>query len=276
MSSIETPFTDEINALVEKYPTAPGDVRAVGEPTWTDLSDAFPTTLPGGVERAVARFQSRGVEAIYNDAQLEGMGFTIPEIEDLLGGTHVPGHTEGETEQVADMKKAATYLANRVIEGPIEPSRGISDDLHVFIAGHLNIPTLAFRGAQRERYEGPLVALGRGERFRALDSRVLVPVLESGLTRIATIDNPVVRGATWAAFAAYEQFYFDGNKRTGRYVMNAVAMSHGYDAILVPAARKPDYETVVVDALRSGDLSEHIAFLLSLQRVPSTEATPSS
>lgn len=262
--ALDSRYTGAIADLIQRYPTAPGDVQAVGEPSWADVGDALAGIEPKGPERAIARFHARGAEAIYNDAHLEGMGFTLPEIEDLLGGTHVPGHTEGELEQVADMKKAAAYLVNRVLEGPIEPSQKISDDLHMFIAGHLNIPTMEFRGDQRLRYDGPLVTLGRGEKFRALDARVLGPVLESGLDRIRAIPHPVVRGATWAAFSAYHQFYFDGNKRAGRYVMNAVAMSHGFDAILVPAARKPEYETIIVGALRSGDLTEHIAFLLGL------------
>lgn len=262
--SRHTPFTDQINQLLNLYPTAPAAVQAMPEPAWDDLSPLLRAVRPKGVGRAVARFGARGTEAIYNDATLEGMGFTIPEIADILGGTHVPGHTEGEREQVADMQKAARFLITRAKEGPIEPSQQISDDLHIFIASHLAIPTLEFRGDQRKRYDGPQVHLGRGERFRSLDARVLRPVLESGLSLIRTIEHPVVRGTTWAAFAAYHQFYFDGNKRTGRYVMNAICMSHGYDAILVPAARKAEYEDTVVAALRSGDLTDHVRFLIDL------------
>jgi Fic family protein len=88
--------------------------------------------------------------------------------------------------------------------------------------------------------------------------------LESGLKRIEQLDHPIVRGATWAAFATYAQFYLDGNKRTGRYVMNAVLMSHGYDAILIPASLKSQYEDVLVESYRSGDLTPHIDFLLGL------------
>lgn len=257
-----TEYTNVIRELIEQYPTAPGAVQAVGEPDWEDLSTSFSAVRPKGPDRAVARFLAQGAEAIYNDAKLEGMGFTMPEIRALIGGTHVAGHTAGEQMQVEDMRDAAGYLVNRVCEGVIEPSQTISDDIHLFISKNLNIPTLAFRGEQRVRYDGPQVNLGQDERFRSLDARVLPAVLASGLSRIEKITHPVVRGATWAAFSAYQQFYFDGNKRTGRYVMNAVAMSHGYDAVLVPASAKAEYEQVVVGALRSGDLTEHIGFLL--------------
>jgi Fic family protein len=101
-------------------------------------------------------------------------------------------------------------------------------------------------------------------RFQAFDARLTHDILGAGLPKIFAVEHPVVRGATWAAFAAYHQFYFDGNKRAGRYTMNAVGMSHGFDAILIPASAKSAYENTVVGALLTDDLTAHIRFLLDL------------
>ncbi|RKR73405.1 hypothetical protein [Frondihabitans australicus] len=256
--------TVDWDALLARFPSAPADVIAVPEPSWDldgiDIERATQRTVP----EVVARFRDRQTGAVFNDAWLEGISYTEPEIVEVMGGTHVPGHTEGEEFQVRDMQRAVGFLIDRVQTGEIEPGQQISDDLHLFISAHLGLKSTAFRGDQRAQYEGPLVALGRGERFRALDARLTHGVFDAGLRRILAIEHPVLRGATWAAFAAYEQFYLDGNKRTGRYVMNAVLLSHGFDAILVPAALKADYEDVVVAALRSGDLTDHVAFLVGL------------
>lgn len=238
--------------------------QAVPEPAWEDLSAEYSHIVPPGVARAVGRFRARQGEAIYGDAALEGISYTLPEIVEVIGGTHVPGHTEGEELQVTDMKRASDYLLGIVGEAPLEPSRTLSDELHMFISLSLSIPTHLFRGAQRLRYDGPLVRLGQGRLFQALDARLTDEALSAGLPRILQIEHPLVRGATWAAFAAYQQFYFDGNKRSGRYVMNAVAMSHGYDAILIPAREKAAYENQVVEALKTDDLTDHIRFLLDL------------
>ena len=48
-------------------------------------------------------------------------------------------------------------------------------------------------------------------------------------------------------FAALQQFYFDGNKRTARYMMNGHLMSHGFDAISVPAARRQEFNSTMVE-----------------------------
>ena len=261
---LRAPGTDW-EALLREYPTYPGDFQAVPEPVWEDLSSVVADAESKGVERAVARYKRREANTLYNDARLEGFAFTEPEIITLISGGHVAGHTIGEENQVAGLKKASDYMLARVDDGEIvQPGKAISDDIHLFIAEPLGLKSTAFRGDQREQYEGPKVRLGGGEIFRALDARMTPAVLNAGLERILRIDHPVAQAATWAAFATYQQFYLDGNKRTGRYVMNAVLLSHGYDAILIPDRMKAEYEDALVDAYKTGDLTGHIQFLLDL------------
>jgi hypothetical protein len=64
-------------------------------------------------------------------------------------------------------------------------------------------------------------------------------------------------------FAAFQQFYYDGNKRTGRYMMNGHLMSHGIDAISVPAARKQEFNTEMTDFYWQKDGTRMFRFLAS-------------
>lgn len=252
-----------LDAALRKYPSAPGDYQAMPEPEWRDFSASLVHIEPVRVELVLSRFLERRSEAIRSDASLEGFSLSAPEIDTLISGGHVPGRALGEQLQVRDMRAATDFMIARVQEGArLEPGQPLSDDLHLFIARSLGLKSLAFRGDQTEQYEGPRVSLGRGEIFRALDARVAHAALDAGLARICRIEHPLARAATWAAFATYQQFYLDGNKRTGRYVMNAVAMSHGYDAIIIPAVNKATYEDALVHSYRTGDLTEHIRFLL--------------
>lgn len=255
----------ELERLLAEYPTFPGDYQAVLEPSYTDLSDTFSEIAPKGTVRALARYVQREPTSLFHDARLEGFAFTEPEIVTLMNGGHIAGRTLGEEAQVAGMKQASDLVVEYVRNGVELPlSQKLSDAVHLPIALPLGLKSVQFRGDQREQYEGPRVRLGRGEIFRALDARLTPAVLAAGLTRLEKIAHPVVRGATWAAFATYQQFYLDGNKRTGRYVMNAVLMSHGYDAIAIPDRLKAQYEDALVEAYRSGDLTPHISFLLGL------------
>ncbi|MCZ5238345.1 cell filamentation protein Fic, partial [Escherichia coli] len=47
-------------------------------------------------------------------------------------------------------------------------------------------------------------------------------------------------------FGAYFQFFFDGNKRTSRHMMNGWLMCHGYNPISVPAARALEFNSKMV------------------------------
>lgn len=249
------------SVLLQEYPQYGAEVLAVPTPRWDD--DIECDAVPRGSERAFARFRSRRVKGLHLDSEVEMLGYTEPEIELLLGGTHVPGHTEGEERRMLAMNRAFEHVELLASDGPVEPSLKITDDLAIFMNADVGVKSLQFRGDQDEQYRGPLVQIGGGERFEALDSRLMHPVFEEGISRISQIASPVVRAATWAAFVAYQQPYFDGNKRVGRYSMNVVLMSHGYDAIVVPARLKAEYIEEIVGALRTGDLTSHIRFLLS-------------
>lgn len=254
------------NQLLAAYPTAPGDIHATPTPDWDEpaLTDQVRTIHPRGRERALARFELQRLDTLQTDAALEGFAFTVPELRTLLRGEHVPGHTAGEELQVAALHKASNHLIDLIrTSKTYEPTQDLSDTMHIFIAAPLGVRSIAFRGDQRDQYAGPIVTLGRGRTFRALDARLTHAALDDGLERINSMLHPVLRGATWAAFATYHQFYFDGNKRTSRYVMNATLMSHGYDAILIPNARKTEYVDAVIAAYEHGDLTPHIEFLLS-------------
>ena len=60
-----------------------------------------------------------------------------------------------------------------------------------------------------------------------------------------------------------QQFFFDGNKRTARFMMNGVLMSHGIDAISVPAARAREFNEKMVRFYLGKDGSEMMDFLAS-------------
>ena len=73
-------------------------------------------------------------------------------------------------------------------------------------------------------------------------------IFERGTTVILERISGVFEQAVgYFLFAAFQQFYYDGNKPTGRYMMNGHLMSHGIDAISVPAARKQEFNTEMID-----------------------------
>lgn len=69
----------------------------------------------------------------------------------------------------------------------------------------------------------------------------------------------------WFLFGALWQFYFSGNKRTARFMMNGILMSHGFDAISEPAGRTQEFNQRMVDFHTDRDATQMMAFLIDCQ-----------
>ena len=47
-------------------------------------------------------------------------------------------------------------------------------------------------------------------------------------------------------FGALHQFFYDGNKRTSRLMMNGILLGAGEDAISVPARRRLEFDQAMI------------------------------
>ena len=59
------------------------------------------------------------------------------------------------------------------------------------------------------------------------------------------------------------QFFYDVNKRMGRFMMNGHLLQHGYPAINLPAKRQLEFNTLMLAFYDSGDESAMNAFMRS-------------
>ena len=92
------------------------------------------------------------------------------------------------------------------------------------------------------------------------------------------VADPRERGMAFFLFGALQQFYFDGNKRTSRFMMNGILMSHGFDAISVPAKRAQEFNENMVRFYLGKDATEMMRFLIDCQpkNAPTPKPAPSS
>jgi Fic family protein len=228
------------------------------------------------VERAVWRYQRALPEFVWDAAVLEGNPFTYPEVQTIMDGITVGGRKLSDERQVVNLAESAKELIKLVKSAEFRLDKPTSDHFQQLIAQGEALEVGHFRG------EGPLtltpgVSLGEYGRY-------MPPATEPGgenLRRIfargvgaihAEIESPFQQAMAYFLFAALQQFYFDGNKRTGRTMMNGHLMSHGIDAISVPAARRAEFNATMVDFYRTKDATAAFAFLASCH--PDFEESP--
>jgi Fic family protein len=224
-----------------------------------------PRDVPSfSTERAVWRFHRSLPEYVWDAAVLEGNPFTYPEVQTLLDGITVGGRKISDEQQVLNLAEAANELLRQVQAGEFHLAKEVSDQLQYLIARDEALESGHFRGEGKE-----LLAPGVGFGANGLSTEAGGGNLRSMFTRgvqfiVSDLDGDNFEQAiAYFLFAALQQFYFDGNKRTARYMMNGHLMSHGFDAISVPAARRQEFNTNMVEFFMTKDGTGMFRFLAS-------------
>jgi Fic family protein len=62
---------------------------------------------------------------------------------------------------------------------------------------------------------------------------------------------------------ARSQFFYDVNKRMGRFIMNGLLLSNGYPAINLPAKRQLEFNQLMLNFYDTGDQKSMNAFMRS-------------
>ncbi len=168
---------------------------------------------------------------------LEGNPITFPEVKTLLDGVTIGGRKITDQEQVINLIKSAKRVLALVKTSQFQLNKAIFTEIHALTASNEALPTAP--GAPK-----------------------LNQIFEEGLTALNTC-TPFEKGLAFFLFGALQQFFFDGNKRTARFMMNGILMSAGIDAISVPAAKAQEFNEKMVEFYLTKDATEMMAFLVN-------------
>ncbi|MHB8189953.1 MAG: Fic family protein [Ferrimicrobium sp.] len=230
------------------------------------------TIMPGevptySIERACFRFHRMLPEFVWDAGVLEGNPFTFPEVQTLLDGVTVGGHKMSDQEQILNLAESSRRLLAQVKSGQFRLDKATFSDLHGIVAKNEALEWGHFRGEGHETNYTPDVSLGEFGRYTPLPTVSGAPALnrifEGGLAALNEGDlPPFEKGLAFFLFGALQQFFFDGNKRTSRLMMNGVLMSNGIDAISVPAAMAQSFNEKMVRFYLTKDATGMMRFLV--------------
>lgn len=217
-------------------------------------------------ERVCFRLHRMLPEFVWDASALEGNPFTYPEVKTLLEGVTIGGRKLGDQEQVLNLAESARRLLDWVKGGDFAPDKPHFCDLHALVACHEALEWGHFRGEGQEVSYTPDVGLGEAGRYTPLPTSPGAPVLNrvfaEGVAVLNELPSAFEKGLAFFLFGALQRFFFDGNKRTSRFMMNGILMSAGIDAISVPAARAQDFNEKMVRFYLNRDATEMMTFLL--------------
>lgn len=220
------------------------------------------------LERVTFRFHRMLSVFVWDASVLEGNPFTFPEVKTLLDGVTVGGRKISDQEQVLNLADSAKHLLTIVKAGTFALDKANFTALHALVARNEALEWGHFRGEGLEKHYTPDVALGELGQYTPLPTLPGAPelnrVFADGVTALnLEVSQPFEKAAAFFLFGALQQFFFDGNKRTSRFMMNGMLMSAGIDAISVPAMKAQDFNEKMVRFYVNKDATEMMSFLAS-------------
>lgn len=234
--------------------------------------DLLPDRAPGlrtprhrSTARALARYRARRADIAFSGSFLEGNTFTLPEVYTLLEGQVPAGKTEREVDQVLDLARGSEQLLSWVENGDFTLDLERSDQLNAILSAHEVIQPGVRRSRSHINSDGRGATVNlMGEDSIGMDQAELAHAETVLIERAAAIKDPVLRAVNYAAMATYMQMYFDGNKRTARYMADGELVTHGFDAIAIPAARASEYHQALAEMFRTANATPYALFLLDV------------
>jgi Fic family protein len=227
----------------------------------------FPLAIQhGSPERAVKRFLRSMPQFVWEAAQLEGNPFTFPEVQTLLDGVTVGGQKLSDAQQILGLRDSMKLLCGEVLVGTFELNRDMACRLNGLIARDEALEWGHFRGEGRETSNVGvnLGAVSWKPKPTEPGGRNLIAAFEAGSAALKSgVTDPVERALALKLFMAREQFFFDGNKRTARAMMNGELMRHGFDGLSIPASKQLAYNEAMARFYPSGEATEMMRLLAS-------------
>lgn len=187
----------------------------------------------------------REVSVLVHDAVvLEGIHFTLPEIQTLLEGITVGGHKLTDQQVATNQGDAWRYLFDLVKNDQFDVNADIACRLHA-IAGK-------DEALEWGRFRSGMVSIA-GSDYIPPEPSELPRCFDVLVESLSDFDDVYDKAIHVFLYMARAQFFYDVNKRMGRFMMNGVLLSAGYPAINLPAKRKLEFNELMLDFYESDD-----------------------
>lgn len=230
---------------------------------------AVPKSIPvHSVDRVCFRFHRMLPEFVWDASMLEGNPFTFPQVKTLLDGITVGGQKISDQEQILNLAESSKRLLTLVKANKFELSKKTFCDLHGIVARNEALEWGHFRGEGEETNYTPDVALGERGRYTHLATIPGAPklneVFNAGVLALnQNVSSAFEKASAFFLFGALQQFFFDGNKRTSRFMMNGILMSHGIEAISVPAVKAQEFNEQMAQFYETKNATGMFEFLVA-------------
>ncbi len=192
------------------------------------------------------------IDFIYNTAALEGNAMTYPEVATLLEGITVGGHKLSDEQQILNQNRSVHLLFSMLENNRFKVNKEILCLLHTEVAKEEALQWGVFR-------EGN-VNIG-GTEYLPPTPQLLDSVFNEGIVEINRVKNTIIKALTYFLFGARTQFFYDGNKRVSRLMMNGILLSAGFPMLNIKVKNRLVFNKQMISFYDSGDYVTALEYL---------------
>lgn len=193
-------------------------------------------------------------ELVYDAVNLEGILMTLPEVQTLLEGITVGGHRISDQQVAINQGNAWKTLFLWLEQETFKPTLKHTCELHAIAAKEESLDWGKFRSGS--------VTIS-GTEYLPPNASTLTEQFEQMIRH--ALEQEDIYDAAISIFLqmARIQFFYDVNKRMGRFIMNALLLSEGYPAINLPAKRQLEFNQKMLKFYGTGVESPMNLFMRS-------------
>ncbi len=193
-------------------------------------------------------------ELVCDAVNLEGINFTLPEIQTLLDGITVGGHKVSDQEIVLNQANAWRELFRWVENNDFSVTTPKVCELHATAGKNEALEWGRFRS-------GSVTIAGTD--YMPPKAEELPCLFESLVVELEHIPDVYDRAIHVFLSMARNQFFYDVNKRMGRFMMNGLLLNAGLPAINLPAKRQLEFNSLMLNYYNTGHQQPMNSFLRS-------------
>lgn len=234
--------------------------------TWN--RGVIPKNIPDHPLKNILFVFKRAMEEFVYDASVaEDNPLTFVEVKTVMDGFTVGGHKLSDQAQIINLQKACNKLLDKISDNSFFLSKENFCLFNHLITFEESLEWGHFRGEGEEVILTPHVSLGELGKHTPIKTEQNAPILNNhfnnAVLKLNDFDNTLEKSLVFFLYGALQQFFFDGNKRSSRFMMNGILMSNNIYPISVPAKSVQEYNEKMVKFYKDKNADEMISFLVS-------------
>lgn len=192
-------------------------------------------------------------EYVFDTAQLEGNPMTFPEVQTLMDGITVGGHKLNDAQQIINLKEAWQKAFDYANKTTLVIDKALYLDIHCSVGKEEAMEWGKFRNGS--------VGIAGTTSYTSPDAETLDKLFSEELAPILAIADVTERAIRLFLWGAYNQFFWDSNKRTSRIIANIMLMHDDIGVFNIKAKDIMEFNTLMVDYYNTKNPSPIYNFL---------------